>query len=506
MGIAALLIPVEGGPSQELDKTLRSWLKPRGRRVEACLLPAGPSSAARELRDWAGAWARDCGGSLSVHEGPVSQWDVLKSSRFALFALPGDILPVPLAEVLARALEGRSEDVLVFNERRLGKSWRLIRRPALERYTLWHVPYIGRALAVRSELLRLYPDDAAAQLRSNDAHLFHLWLSGKSELRWRTLPEILLETVSSEEAPAFRPRTQGWRLAYREAFSALQGSFELLEDAQGQAPYRVEPRRKARAVSVIVPFRDRSEETKRCLDSVLRQRLSAELELILVDNQSEAGHSDAIRGFLRERGASSRTRWLCHDAPFNHSRQCNMGIEAARGEVLLLLNNDAELLDESLISQMAAWALVGDVGTVGCRMTDHAGGLVSAGIRARTDLQARGPVSPVEEDRSPFFAEHVRQTYANTFACAAISKERLDGAGTLNETEFPNGYNDVEYCLRLRRAGYRHMYLGHLRARHVPGGSRGRCDESRQKALLRLRFPKTAEEARLQLECLESGS
>jgi GT2 family glycosyltransferase len=65
---------------------------------------------------------------------------------------------------------------------------------------------------------------------------------------------------------------------------------------------------------------------------------------------------------------------------------------------------------------------------------------------------------------------------------------------------FPNGYNDVDYCLRARRAGLTHVYLGHLIVRHVPGISRGKPNETYQHLTLQLRYPELMRLGLLQLE------
>jgi hypothetical protein len=110
-------------------------------------------------------------------------------------------------------------------------------------------------------------------------------------------------------------------------------------------------------------------------------------------------------------------------------------------------------------------------------------------------------VSPVEESRETVYREQVREVFANTFSCSAISRTAFDKVGWLNEIEFPNGYNDVEYCIRAKRADFVNLYVGHLHVKHTPGTSRGRCDESFQKVLLRRRYPELSVGGLFQLSC-----
>ena len=191
---------------------------------------------------------------------------------------------------------------------------------------------------------------------------------------------------------------------------------------------------------------------------------------------------------------------LDYESPFNHSRQTNLGVKLSSGEVLFFFNNDAELLESGVLEELAAWALVPDIGTVGCQMVGDRDQLECAGIRLRPNDSGLH-TSPVEEFKEVSFRNQVREVFANTFACAAIARTTFEKVGCLNETEFPNGYNDIEYCIRTRRQKLVNLYIGHLQVRHTPGTSRGRCDESFQKVLLRTRYPELSTDRIFQLSC-----
>jgi O-antigen biosynthesis protein len=208
---------------------------------------------------------------------------------------------------------------------------------------------------------------------------------------------------------------------------------------------------------------------------------------------------DALAAFLAERRvAPERVRWVSHGGPFNHSLQCDLGAQAATGDVLLFLNNDARLLDRGALQAFVDWALLDGVGTVGCRLVARSGALVGAGVRV---LAGRPfPWSPpVEESRQPGHATATREVVANSFACAAIARATWQAAGPLDATWFPAGYNDAEYGLRLRRRGLRHLYLGEVACEHEPGGSRPLTDELPQILELWRRHPELGELGQAQL-------
>jgi GT2 family glycosyltransferase len=174
-----------------------------------------------------------------------------------------------------------------------------------------------------------------------------------------------------------------------------------------------------------------------------------------------------------------------------------LGAQATEAEVLVFLNNDACLGDPDTLGEICSWALEPDVATVGVRIETPSGRQLSAGLRLR--LRVTVHESLAEDDASPQFARCVRETAGNTFACAALEREKARTLGWLDSARFPNGFNDVEFCLRARQAGYTHVCLGHRSAVHDVHATRRRTDESAQKLLLRELYPDTMKWAMRQL-------
>jgi GT2 family glycosyltransferase len=274
---------------------------------------------------------------------------------------------------------------------------------------------------------------------------------------------------------------------------------ELQPDTTVGPPLRLVPRRRAKKISIIIPFRDEAERTCRCLRSVARQQTSGEIEILLINKPSHRSTLAAIEARLAELRPRFSWQTIDYDHPFNHSRQTNLGAASASGDVLVFLNNDAELESPGVLEEAAAWALMPGVATVGARILDWRDRLICAGVRIQR-MGKKPDSSPVVESRDASFAEIVRETPINTFAFAAICRETFQRLGPLDEVMFPNGYNDVDYCLRARRAGLTHVYLGHLVVRHVPGTSRGKSNETYQHLALQLRYPELTRLGLLQLE------
>jgi GT2 family glycosyltransferase len=429
-------------------------------------------------------------------------WGWLGCARFLIFARPGDILHPSLATTIARAAAAEEIDILMWNEveacapgagsRRVVR----IRRPELERLTLLSFNYIGLGFAARTALLRACSIRAFDAIVDTDGHLFLLWLLTRADCRWRTHPETLAVRVTGNDTSRAQSAA-GHQHDYADLLHRLAP--ELERRAAPHTP-RLYPRRRARRISVIIPYRDGAERTYRCVKSVARQRTEAEIELVLVDNQSGAATVAAITALLKEMPPQVTARLVAYDRPFNHSRQTNLGAAAASGDVLVFLSNDAELADPHVLDEAAAWTLVPGVATVGARLVDWEDRLVCAGVRVRRLGEGRGSASAIKQLRDAGFADILRETPINSFAFAAISRASFERVGPLDEVAFPVSHNDVEYCLRARRAGFTHLYLGHRTVRHVPMGTRARSDDSFQNMTLQLSFPELGRMGLLQLE------
>ncbi len=413
-------------------------------------------------------------GSEWLQIGPADSC-VPPGDAYIIIAQPGELHHPGLAHRVACTAKQAGADIITWNTQVINDEGNnvllFLRKPQLQPTTLASYDYIQRSAAYRNSMSGF-----------SWAGIF------ESSQRVR----YLLEKAKCEST----------------SFHALAEFLQLVPQSLHQYPGPPVACRQPSvetefSISVIIPFRDKPELTLRCLQSLLNQELNGHLEVLLINNQSTADSIDTLNKGLRTLFSSNDDNLVCrildYDKPFNHSAQCNLGAQSASGEVLVFLNNDACFIGTTALQEMAAQAVQLNVGTVGCRIESTSGDLVCAGIRARVVVGTEYN-SLVEESREQLLSHHRREVFANTFAVAALSKKNYQKVGPLNSIEFPNGYNDVEYNLRVRRAGLRNIYLGHLTVLHEPGTSRGKCDELAEKILLRQRFPEVLCDAMFQLE------
>ena len=228
-------------------------------------------------------------------------------------------------------------------------------------------------------------------------------------------------------------------------------------------------------VSIIVPTRDRHELLAPCVDGILHRTDYPAIELIIIDNDS----SDPQTLALFDRFATdARVRILRSPGPFNYSRLNNSAAEAARGEVLLLLNNDTEVIDPGWLREMVSQAIRPGIGAVGAKLlypddtVQHAG--VILGIGWPGGVAGHAYPGARRHDPGPFGQlALVRSVAAVTGACLAVRKALYAEVGGLDEVHLAVAFNDVDFCLRLMEAGYRNIWTPFAELHHKESASRG---------------------------------
>ncbi|HEX2558771.1 glycosyltransferase family 2 protein, partial [Phenylobacterium sp.] len=226
-------------------------------------------------------------------------------------------------------------------------------------------------------------------------------------------------------------------------------------------------------VSLIVPTRDRAELLRACAHGVLSRTDYPALELLIVDNGSV---QPATHQLFDELKADPRVRVIEDPSPFNYSRLNNLAAREAKGQVLVLLNNDIDVIGPGWLRELVGQALRPDVGAVGARLLFADGRVQHAGI-------ALG-IAGVASYYHPFVAREARgyrdalvlarEVSAVTGACLALRREVYEQVGGLEEEHLAVAFNDVDLCLKIRETGLRVVVTPFAELHHYESASRGR--------------------------------
>ena len=226
-------------------------------------------------------------------------------------------------------------------------------------------------------------------------------------------------------------------------------------------------------VSVVVPTRDRLDLLRTCVDGLIGKTDYTDWELLVVDNGSTQQETLDWLAELVQR--EPRARVIRDDGPFNFSRLNNRAAAEARGELLLLLNNDVEPIDPAWMTEMVRHAVRPHVGIVGAKLyypdetVQHAGVVLGLGGIAGHVHRGLFRNDPGYFGR----AGVVQDMTAVTAACLMVRKSIYDEVGGLDEDNLAVAFNDIDFCLRVREKGHRILWTPYATLYHYESVSRG---------------------------------
>jgi GT2 family glycosyltransferase len=225
-------------------------------------------------------------------------------------------------------------------------------------------------------------------------------------------------------------------------------------------------------VSVIVPTRDRAALLAACAEGVLERTDYPAIEFLIVDNGSTEAATHALFSRLR---SDPRVRILPAPGPFNYSALNNHAAAEARGEVLLLLNNDIEVMADDWLRELVSHSVRPDVGAVGAKLLYADGTLQHGGVITGVGGAADHYRLGVAREDTGYFGSlaMVREVAAATGACLALRRSVFEAVGGLDEANLAVAFNDVDFCLRIRAAGWRILWTPFAELYHLESASRG---------------------------------
>ena len=233
-------------------------------------------------------------------------------------------------------------------------------------------------------------------------------------------------------------------------------------------------------LSLIIPMRDEAVMTKRCIETCTRLAGYTNFEIIVIDNQSQ---EVASKTFFAQIKKIKQCRVIAYPHPFNYSAMMNLGVQEARGEVIVLLNNDIEAIEQGWLAKLVGYLKLPEVAVVGAkllyenRMVQHSGVYLT-----QNGNPDHAGLSLHADDAGHFYLNQIpAQHCAVTAACMAFWKKEYVAVGGMDAVKFPVAFNDVDLCMRMGRAG-RQIVKSGVGMLHLESVSRGR-DRTGAKAL-----------------------
>ncbi|MFJ7441115.1 glycosyltransferase family 2 protein [Methylorubrum thiocyanatum] len=412
----------------------------------------------------------------------------LAGGTYAAFLDHDDLLSENALFEVARAVRADQELALIYSDEdkvdRRGRRFEPHFKSGYDRELLWAQNYVNHLCVVRTDALRRLGGLRPGFEGSQDHDLLLRLTEGLDASRVRHIPKVLYHWRAAAGSGTFSDR-----------------ALARAEEARLRALTEIAARKGARAergpegfnrlvrplpappplVSVVIPTRDRAELLGVVLNGLFARTDYPALEVIVVDNGST---EPATRDLFARYAGDPRLRVLPAPGPFNFSELSNRGAAAARGTILLFLNNDIEVLEPGWLTELVAIASDPEIGAVGAKLlypdgTIQHGGIVLGigGIAGHSHLGLPGSAPG-------YFARMVlsQEVSAVTGACLAMRAAVFSEVGGFDAAHLAVAFNDVDLCLKIRAAGYRIVWTPHARLVHHESKSRGAEDTPEKRA------------------------
>ncbi len=339
-----------------------------------------------------------------------------------------------------------------------------------------HFSVFDRKLLDGMELFRSRFDgsqdhDMILRLTARAKHVVHV---PKLMYYWRSHKESVASDINAKSyaieaakgAVADHLQNAGFQNFEITSTKAFETIFRIRYEIQGNSK-----------ISIVIPNKDHLDDLKRCITSILEKSSYDNYEIIIVENNSV---SDEIFRYYDELRKNFRIQIVTYEGEFNYSRINNLGVSKASGEYVILLNNDTQVITLDWMEELLMYAQRKDVGAVGAKLyyedrtIQHAGVVIGLGAH-RTAGHTHYRVS---SNNLGYMGRlcYTQDVTAVTGACLMVKKEIYDKLGGLDES-FAVSLNDVDFCLRVREAGYLNVFTPFAELYHFESISRGLDDK-----------------------------
>ena len=292
------------------------------------------------------------------------------------------------------------------------------------------------------------------------------------------IPKVLYHWRISSSSTSFNPESklyafEAGKRALEEHLRrvGLEGKVEILKPYYGW--YRITYKlRHHPLISIIIPNKDSRDILERCLSSIIEKSTYRNFEIIIVENNSEQQETfEYYRAIQEEFDFVKVIEW---DKPFNWSAVNNFAVNFAKGEVLLFLNNDTEVINPDWLERMLEHLQRSEVGVVGAKLYYPDGTIQHGGVIIGIGGVAGHSHKYFPKDHPGYFGRliSVQNLSAVTGACMMVKRSVFEEVKGFDEG-YPLAFNDVDFCLKVREKGYLIVWTPFAELYHHESKTRG---------------------------------
>lgn len=498
--LISIVMPIYKTPPKILVETIESVLNQDYKYFELCIANGSPKDhqIANLLENYSNKDSRIKVRNLDQNLGIAGNTNAaieIAEGDFIAFLDHDDLLaPFALSAVINALQQYPDTDVIYSDEDKLNEdgSFRYgpFFKPAYSPDFLRIANYITHFLVIRKSL-----GDQIGWVRDGfeGAQDFDLTLRAIEKARYVThIPLVLYHWRAMKGSTALTAEAKPY--ATTSGIKAVQEHIDRLglkgKVIQGpfSGTYQVlyDHFEKKPLISIIIPNYNHAEDLSKCVDSIINGSTYKNIEILIVENNST---EDSVFDIYKKLETYGNIKILEYHHPFNFSKINNFAVRSAKGEVLLFLNNNTEVITKDWLEQMLIYALRPDVGAVGVKLYYPDNSIQHGGVVITSDgIAAHIYKGKSKSESDKFLQINLPQNYsAVTGACMMMKKPifiEMDGF----DPAFQLAFGDIDLCLRIQEKGYRNVWTPYAELYHFESKTRG--NEDNPEKLKRFTFEK----------------
>lgn len=481
--LISIVIPLYCTPLPYLKELLESVRRQSYENWQLCLADGSPDDKAKEfIEKHYGREKRivyrklEENGGISVN---TNEAVALAAGEYLMLCDHDDTLEPDALYEIVKAINDTGADVLYTDEDKVSMDGRHYFdpnfKPDFNLFRLRENNYICHIFVVKKGLT-----DETGLLRSefDGAQDFDFILRCCEKAQKIThIPKVLYHWRCHMDSTAADPSSKAYayeagRKAVREHYQRL-GIDAKVEMTERPGWYRSHVKVQGNPlISVIIPNKDHTDDLELCLFSMTRKSTYRNYEILIVENNSEKEETFEYYRKLPDRYPKARV--LTWEKEFNYSAINNFAAKEAKGEYLLFLNNDVEILTPDWMEEMLQNCQQENVAAVGAKLYYPDDTIQHAGVVLGLGGIAGHIMCRASKEDPGYFGRmiSVQEISAVTAACMMVKKSDFDAVGGLDET-FQVAFNDIDLCMKFSAAGKKIIFTPYAELYHYESKSRG---------------------------------
>lgn len=333
-------------------------------------------------------------------------------------------------------------------------------------FSVFKADLLEKAGRFRSEYDGSQDHDLILRLTDKAQKVFHI---RKILYYWRSHPASVAADINA--------KTYAIDAAKRAVESHLKDAglkAEVMSSKAFPTIFRIKYELKSKPmISILIPNKDHKSDLKKCVESILNKSTYENYEIIIIENNSIKNETFE---YYKELEKNDKISVVTYEDEFNYSKINNFGEKSAKGDYILLLNNDTEVINDDWMEELMMYGQRDDVAVVGAKLyygddtIQHAGIVIGLGA----DRAAGHTHYGVDRENVGYMGRlyYAQDVSAVTGACMLVKKSIYEELGGLDE-KFTVAFNDVDFCLKAREKGYLNVFTPYCELYHYESKSRG---------------------------------